>query len=334
MIDTNNWKRFLLHELFDIAMGSKFDMVQMTFDNSRINFVGRSASNNGVAGTVDVVPDAKIYPAGDISLALGGSLGTACLQNKPFYTSQNVAVLHAKEELSAQVKLFICSIIMFECRTKYVAFGRELNKHVRRDFELYLPADSDGNPNWAWMEQYMDSLSVKPITTAVKSSKMPLGIESWKEFHLGDWFEVRKGKRLTSEDQELGEVPYIGAIDSNNGVANHIAQDPIHEGNTISLSYNGSVGEAFYQPEAYWSTDDVNALYLKDCARHEMNEMIGLFVATVLRQEKYRFSYGRKWTLPNMRDAIVKLPADDDGNPNWAWMEQYMKSLPYSDRIA
>lgn len=150
---------------------------------------------------------------------------------------------------------------------------------------------------------------------------------NWREFRLGDWFEVRKGKRLTSEDQEPGTTPYIGAIDSNNGVANHISQNPIHDGKTITLSYNGSVGEAFYQPEAYWSTDDVNALYLKDCAHHEMNEKIGLFVATVLRQEKYRFSYGRKWTLPNMRNAVVKLPADANGNPDWAWMEQYMDSL-------
>lgn len=150
---------------------------------------------------------------------------------------------------------------------------------------------------------------------------------SWKEFRLGDWFDVRKGKRLTSEEQEPGDTPYIGAIDSNNGVANHIAQHPIHEGNTISLSYNGSVGEAFYQPEPYWATDDVNALYLKACAHHEMNEKIGLFIATILRQEKYRFSYGRKWTLPNMRDATIKLPADSDGNPDWDYVETFMDGL-------
>ena len=71
---------------------------------------------------------------------------------------------------------------------------------------------------------------------------------------------MRKGKRLTSEDQTEGTTAYIGAIDSNNGVANRIGQKPIHAGNTISLSYNGSVGEAFYQPEPYWATDDVNAL--------------------------------------------------------------------------
>lgn len=51
---------------------------------------------------------------------------------------------------------------------------------------------------------------------------------------VGDYFEVKKGKRLTSEDQTEGNTLYIGAIDSNNGVANKIGQEPIHEGNTIS----------------------------------------------------------------------------------------------------
>ncbi len=170
---------------------------------------------------------------------------------------------------------------------------------------------------------------------------MNLNTANWKEFVLGRLFVIKKGKRLTSAEQEDGCHNYIGAIDSNNGIANHIAQAPIHKGNTISLSYNGSVGEAFYQKDPYWATDDVNALYSK---YEGFNEQIGLFIATVLRQEKYKFSYGRKWTLDNMNITIIKLPVqrNDDGSvyidttkkysddgyvPDWKWMEEYIKSL-------
>ena len=62
---------------------------------------------------------------------------------------------------------------------------------------------------------------------------MNLNISEWKEYRLGDLFEIKKGKRLTSEDQTEGTTPYIGAIDSNNGVSNYIGQAPIHEANTI-----------------------------------------------------------------------------------------------------
>lgn len=170
---------------------------------------------------------------------------------------------------------------------------------------------------------------------------MNLDTTNWKEFVLGRLFIIKKGKRLTSADQEDGCNNYIGAIDSNNGIANHIAQAPIHKGNTISLSYNGSVGEAFYQKDPYWATDDVNALYSK---YEGFNELIGLFIATVLRQEKYKFSYGRKWTLDNMNITIIKLPvqrnedgafyidpskkySDDGYVPDWQYMKDYIKSL-------
>ncbi|MBQ8693686.1 MAG: N-6 DNA methylase, partial [Synergistaceae bacterium] len=76
------------------------------------------------------------------------------------------------------------------------------------------------------------------------AAPLKLNTQSWKEFKLEELFDIRKGKRLTAEDQEEGDNLYVGAIDSNNGVANHIGQHPIHEGNTISLCYNGSVGEA------------------------------------------------------------------------------------------
>lgn len=68
---------------------------------------------------------------------------------------------------------------------------------------------------------------------------MNLSFDTWKKYRLGDLFDIRKGKRLTSEDQINGSTPYIGAIDSNNGISNYIEQEPIHQGNTISLSYNG-----------------------------------------------------------------------------------------------
>ena len=137
---------------------------------------------------------------------------------------------------------------------------------------------------------------------------MNLNVETWAEYLIGDLFEIKKGKRLTSEEQIEGCTPYIGAIDSNNGIANYIGQEPIHKGNTISLSYNGSVGEAFYQPNPFWATDDVNVLYFREKSGVKFNSYIALFVCVVLKLEKYRYCYGRKWVLESMRETRIKLP--------------------------
>ncbi len=175
-LDTKQWQSFLLHQLFDANMGSGIDAVATTQNCPSINYVGRRGDNNGVMNVVDRIEDVEPFPAGSITLALGGSLGACFVQPKQFYTSQNVAVLSEKEPLTTKVKLFITSIISNECKLKYQAFGRELNSHFRKDFTLKLPVllNPDGTPkidttckysergfipDWGYMEKYMGSLS-------------------------------------------------------------------------------------------------------------------------------------------------------------------------------
>lgn len=156
---------------------------------------------------------------------------------------------------------------------------------------------------------------------------MNLNANEWGKFKLSELFDIKKGKRLTTADQIEGTTVFIGAIDSDNGVSNYIGQEPIHDGNTISLSYNGSVGEAFYQPKPFWATDDVNVLYFKESNNYRFNKYLGFFICAILRQEKYKFSYGKKWKLESMNDTVIKLPITPEGVPDWLFMEKFIKSL-------
>ena len=42
--------------------------------------------------------------------------------------------------------------------------------------------------------------------------------KNWKWFKYNEIFEIKKGKRLTKADMINGDIPYIGATDSNNGI--------------------------------------------------------------------------------------------------------------------
>jgi hypothetical protein len=106
--------------------------------------------------------------------------------------------------------------------------------------------------------------------------------------------------------------------------------EPIFKPDCITVNYNGSVGEAFYQSRPFWASDDVNVLYAKGWT---LNKYIALFIATVIKANRYKFSYGRKWTLDKMKASLVKLPATAQGTPDWDYMERYIKSLPYGDKI-
>lgn len=145
---------------------------------------------------------------------------------------------------------------------------------------------------------------------------------SWKWFRYDEIFDIRKGKRLTKENMTEGDIRYIGAIDSNNGLSAFIGNDSqLHQGNTISVSYNGSIGYAFYQDKEFWATDDVNVLYPKFL----LNRYIAMFLCHLIEKEQYRFCYGRKWDLEAMNKSKIKLPVTLEGKPNWKYMEDFVK---------
>jgi len=64
-----------------------------------------------------------------------------------------------------------------------------------------------------------------------------------------------------------------------------------------------------------------------------LNKYIAMFLITLICKEKYRYSYGRKWGIDRMNNTLIKLPITSDGKPDFAFMESYIKTLPYSSAI-
>lgn len=149
------------NELFSIDMGNKFDKSKMDTSKDEINFIDRTGINNGINALCGIYNNIEPYNAGYLTLSLGGSIGSCFIQNKPFYTSQNVIVLIPRNNMSFECKLFISVMIYKESNTRYKAFSDELNRHIKTDFEISLPADSFGNPDWDYMENYIKELIVK-----------------------------------------------------------------------------------------------------------------------------------------------------------------------------
>ena len=274
-------KTFLLKDIVEIDYGNKFDLQKMTFENPTVNFVSRTALNNGIAAKVDCLPNKLPYEAGNLTIALGGSIGATFYQNKPFYTGQNVAVIKFKENVSEYSKLYLCQIIKFEVKNKFRAFGRELNKHIKTDFVVDLPVDSNGKPDWLLMESYIKGLHPNPISTNNTNIGIPLDISNWQEFKLSDLFEIVAGKYHFPDEYENGTTPYVSASNINNGVAQTINLNPDFKGNCI---VTGKVGcTAFYQPNDFCATSDVNIFIPKNFT---LNKKIGLFIVSVLNKSE------------------------------------------------
>ena len=219
-IDTTNWGEFNLYDerLFTIDSGNKFDRSKMTVRNPTINFVGRTAQNNGINAVVDELNDIKPYEAGYITVALGGSIGASFVQPKPFYTSQNVIVLKPNVNMTDCVKRFICTAIQKESDLHYQAFVKELNSHIKRDFVVLLPVDVNGDPDWQYMEDYMRNIEVR-VSTSISKLESAQGVENskidtsgWGEFVVGNLFNIKPTKAYKLTNAELldgGENPVV-----------------------------------------------------------------------------------------------------------------------------
>lgn len=197
--------------------------------------------------------------------------------------------------------------------------------------EAYIETDYSHINSILFANSVRDLASYKLSRAAKKTGKdLFPDADGWKPFKLGDIFELKKGKRLTKANMIGGNTPFVGAIDSNNGVSNYIGQKALHSAGTITVNYNGSVAEAFYQPEDFCASDDVNVLYPK----FEITPAVGVFIATLIRKEKYRFNYGRKWHLERMQESKIHLPVNAKGKPDWDSMKTYIESLPFGDKLA
>lgn len=107
-------------------------------------------------------------------------------------------------------------------------------------------------------------------------------------------------------------------------------EEKLFKPNCITVSNNGSVGYAFYQSKAFTCSHDVNPLYLRD---RDMNKYIGMFLCSIIELDRYRWNYGRKWRPIRMPSSMIKLPVNSSGKPDWQFMEEYIKSLPFSSQI-
>lgn len=305
-------------DLFVLHQGNGLELMHIgTSEKSDVNFVSRTSQNNGVVAQVDYIDNLLPFPKGRITVALSGNVCSSFVQNKPFYTAFHVMVLEPKSELTLVEKLFYCMCIKMNAY-KY-SWGRQANKTLK---DIELP---DFVPEW------VTNFSVKPIRTNLKQQVLPLrSSDSWGEFAVDGLFHISVSKDNNLFSSEYGVTPYIASSSENNGVTGYVDSEPSQKANTITIARNGSVGATFYQQKDYCaSPDDIRILTPK----FHMNVYIGLFLKTIIEQEKLKYGYGRKLGTARIRDVKIKLPVTSQNLPDWEYMEQYIKSLPYGDRI-
>ena len=332
IIDTKAWKEFRLGDLFDIIRGASRTMRML--NAGAMPVIAAARAEQGVAGHYDVSPE---Y-ADAITVSCNGvGCGSVFYHDGQFAITGDASVMQEKQEMTREAKLFVAAICDSLFFAKY-SYAERCNPARLAEEMISLPATSDGQPDWAYMDAYMGEVLKKEEVFAEHLASLmveavadghKLDTSGWKAFRIGELFEIGPTKGKNTYNLEDGDdLPYVAASRENNGVNRMISrvgmEDWISRGNCLVFVLIGDAAAGYCH---YMGDDFVGMSGKTACAYNDhLNEYIGPFVASVINAVNAgAYSFNESWTGDRLKNTIITLPATSAGEPDWAFMEQYMQ---------
>lgn len=305
------------------------------FDENSIPYVTRTEPNNSVECFIKNTKELKIEKGN--AIVVGDTTATVSYQLQPFVAGDHIVVIYA-DWLNQWTGLYITCLLNKE-RYKY-CYGRAYVVDSIKSTSIYLPSKLDDNnqyiPDWQYIEKYMKKHLIKIPQTKSTTPKDMINTENWHFFKVGQLFRLETGKVSSTEVLTEGEdVFYCGAKKDENGIMSRCAYDKkyISKGNCIVFICDGQ-GAVGYNN--YMDRDFIATVNLVMGYNDNLNKYNGLFLASLLDLERPKFSFGRK-RKKTLANTEIKLPAKlnskNEYEPDWQYMEDYIKSLPYGDVI-
>lgn len=323
-INIDNWKEFKISEIFlDLRRGAL--PIFRNLNKGEMPVIAASMFNQGITGYYDVPSLEK----NRITVSLNGvGSGYFAYHDYEFAANSDCGILIEKYQLNKYSAMFLCAILN-KIGTNY-GYEEKVTKPKLFEEVILLPATQTGEPDFQYMEDYIKNVeelqkrNLQIIKSLIPPPNKNVNTVSWGIFQLSKLFDVKKGTRLTKANMIDGNINFIGASAINNGVTAKISNNThIHPANTITVSYNGSVGATFYQAEYFWASDDVNVLYPK----FEMNQQIAFFIIPIIKQLGKQYAFIDKWKKEDMEKTFIPLPMTLSGEPDFQYMEQTITAL-------
>ena len=112
----------------------------------------------------------------------------------------------------------------------------------------------------------------------------------------------------------------------NNGVDNFIGNktDVRIFSDCLTIANSGSVGASFYQPYNFVGSDHITHL-----KKENMNKYVYIFISTLTNRFSEKYNFNREINDKRISREKIMLPINDRKEPDFQYMEQYMKNLTY-----
>lgn len=169
---------------------------------------------------------------------------------------------------------------------------------------------------------------------------MKLTDRKWQGFYIGGEngiFTLKASKSGIDKnklvDSENKTIPYITRSDLENGYSLFISkkQNPkykMDKGNVITIGLDTQT--VFYQPHTFYTGQNIQVI-----SNEKLNKYSSLFVCRLLKVQLKKFNWGGNGaTLGRLEKTKILLPVAKDGQPDYQFMEDYIKEIMTSKRQA
>ena len=343
MIDVSEWGNFKVGDLFDIHPTTAYKMTNkvLMVDDGINPVIVNSGFNNGVGGFTNqkCTEEAGVITFTDTAAKSSESF---FYQDKDFVGYPHVQGMYCKQhKLNVYEGRFIATVL--RSTAGKFDFIIKMTRDEVLEFNIKLPITSTGEPDWQYMENYMKAVmeeSEKSIENLKKAddTKNLIDVSMWGEFKVGDLFEkldlkchkknFNKAIDCSEEQTEEFSLPLTNAKHFNNGIQFYGRPEDWESAEmTIDIVSNGAIatGDVYAQPQrtgVLWDS------YLIKCKYEITSELILQYMACVIQRcIKQYFGWDDKCTWDKVKKQMIKLPITSTGEPDWQYMEDYMKHI-------
>lgn len=152
---------------------------------------------------------------------------------------------------------------------------------------------------------------------------------SWKEFVIGNLFEIKRPSSRSQINYENGEIPFVSTSDFNNGIIKYCCpklNELLDKGNCITVSPLD--GSAFYQENNFLGRGGAGSAIIL-LYNENLNRENGLYISTVIRKILRKYSYNNQLSSSVIENEKLLLPQKAE-EPDWVFMKNYIINLQLS----
>lgn len=331
-INVKKWHNYRLCDLFKIKPAKGKNSQQLN-DGNDVPYIAASKECNGFNRMVAINGFENWVSEGNcIQLIHIGDAAAGYANYIPdkFIAMSGKSSCAYNKNMSKYSGLFIAAIICKTNKNKY-SFKDSWTGDKVKNTIITLPYKTNDEPDWEYMESYMRNIiqeSEQNIENLrnINNSKKKINLNNWKSFTIGKLFEnVVKPPVLHTKDvtENVNGIPYVVRTKFDNGIKYNVEKKlQMQSSPAGTISFGAENATFFYQEKEYVSGRDIYYIDTRYLTKYAC-----LFVVTCLQTivEKYSYNYGMFPEL--VKKEEIKLPVNKNGEPDWEFMENYMKNI-------